>query len=59
MLTGCFQKSKEKLHKRLTKGSKIFLKKRKTKCVNMPVKVVKLSLKKKKKKRVHIVTNTV
>ena len=41
MLTGYYQKNKERSQKRLVKGIKIFLKKKKNKSVNMLVKVIK------------------
>ena len=46
-----YQKNKQKLQKGAHEGIEIFLKKRKTKSVNMIVKCIKIFLKKKKKKK--------
>ena len=46
-----YRKNKEKLQKRLGKGITTFLKQRKTKSVNMHVKLIKICLKKKKNKK--------
>ena len=45
MLTGYQQKNKEGLSKRLVKGTKIFLKKKKTKSHNMLVSNIEIFLK--------------
>ena len=57
MLTGYYQKIKEKLSKRLVKGNKLFLKKKKTKRANAFVRDLEICLKKKKKRSVIIIVN--
>ena len=52
MLTGHYQnKTKKSFQKRLVKGTKIFLKKKKRKSTNMLVSDIEISLKKKETKR--------
>ena len=57
MLTGYYQKIKEKLSKRLVKGNKLFLKKKKTKRVSAFVSDIETCLKKKKKTSVIMIVN--
>ena len=57
MVDEYYQKTKESFRKKHVKGTKIFLKKKKTKNTNMLEKDIKVLLKKKKKKGVSIITN--
>ena len=61
MLTGYYKKKKIKksFQKRLVKGTKIFLKKKKTNGTNMLVSNIEISLKKKKKRSVNMVVNNI
>ena len=53
MTNNCYQKTKKSFKKKHAKGTKIFLKKKKTKSVNMLVSDVEVFLKKKKKRSVN------
>ena len=53
MTNNCYQKTKKSFKKKHAKGTKIFLKKKKTKGVNMLVSDVEVFLKKKKKRSVN------
>ena len=60
MLTGCYQKpkkglKKKKKKKRIVKGIKIFLKKKKTISINTLMNDIKFFMKKKKTKNVNMV----
>ena len=59
MLTGYYQKkTKKSFQKRIVKGTKIFLKKKKAKSANMLVSYIEIFLNK-KKKNVYIVVNDI
>ena len=51
MLAGYYKKTRNSFQKRLVKGTKIFLKKKKTKSTNMLVSDIEIFLKKEKKKK--------
>ena len=57
MVDKYYQKTKESFRKKHAKGTKIFLKRKKTKNTNMLEKDIKVLLKKKKKKGVTIIKN--
>ena len=60
MLTGHYKKKiKKSFQKRLVKGTKIFLKKKKTNGTNMLVSNIEIFLKKKKKRSVNMVVNNI
>ena len=58
MSTGYYKKTKKGFKKSLVEGIKVFLKKRKTKSINMLVKDIEIFLKK-KKISVSMVVNTI
>ena len=55
MLTDYYQKNKESFQKRLLKGTKIFVKKKKTKKANMLMSDIEIFLKKKQKRTINMV----
>ena len=55
MLTDYYQKNKESFQKRLLKGTKIFVKKKKTKSANMLASNIEIFLKKKQKRTSNMV----
>ena len=59
MLTGHYLKTKKGFQKRLVKGTKIFLKKKKSKGANMLLSDIEIFLKKKKKRRANMMVNDI
>ena len=60
ILTGYYQKTTQKIfQKRLVKGTKIFLKKKKTKSTNILVTDVEIFLRKKKKRSINMIGNNI
>ena len=59
MLTEYYQKTKKSFEKRLVKGTKISLKKEKTKSVNMLVSDIEIFLMKEKKRSVNMVSSDI